>query len=205
MLNQNNTNMETKEISTIERAYNECHEQIYNHALRVVKNVHDAEDVRGNVYLKIQRLECTNYDKNHIKKAQFSSWINTITNSVLLDFFRTNHQEHYQAIADFADNNDESKTYFNFVAPDNYKADAEVLTSELHSRIAKAFRTLKPKYRKIAVLYFLRDLPYVEIAEIVNVPMGTVKGMISRARVKLQAELRNVYNMKAVNVQSVEA
>ena len=104
-----------------------------------------------------------------------------------------------------SDGNDEEKSYFNFVAPEQSKADNEVLTKELHGKIAKAFRTLKPKYRKIAILYFLRDLPYVEIAEIVNVPMGTVKGMISRARQKLQAELGNVYNMKAVNVQMSEA
>ena len=190
-------------MTTLEKVYNECHDQIYNHALRVVKNIHDAEDIRSDVYLKIQRLECAQFDEN--KKASLSSWAHTITNSVILDFFRTNHQEHYKAVSDFADGNDEEKTYFNFVAPEQSKADNEVLTKELHSKIAKAFRTLKPKYRKIAILYFLRDLPYVEIAEIVNVPMGTVKGMISRARQKLQAELGNVYNMKAVNVQMSEA
>ena len=191
--------------------FNDYKDMVYNHALRVVKNEHDAEDVTTEVFIKVMymnskdstRFNPAKYGEG--KQASEATWIHTITNSVILDFFRTNHQEHYKAIADFADNNDEEKTYFNFVAPENYKADAEVLTSELHGKIAKAFRTLKPKYRKIAVLYFLRDLPYVEIAEIVNIPMGTVKGMISRARTKLQAELGNVYNMKEVNVQSVEA
>ena len=88
MLNQNKTDMKT-----LEKVYNECHEQIYQHALRVVKNIHDAEDVRSDVYLKIQRLECAQFDES--KKASLSSWVHTITNSVILDFFRTNHQEHY--------------------------------------------------------------------------------------------------------------
>ena len=190
---------------TLEQIFNETHVQVLNHVRRVVRHEHDSEDVTSDVYVKIEKLmrkESTQFNED---KSSLSTWVHTVTNSVILDFFRTNHQEHYKAVSDFADGNDEEKSYFNFVAPEQSRADNEILTSELHSRIAKAFRTLKPKYRKIAILYFLRDLPYVEIAEIVNVPMGTVKGMISRARQKLQAELGNVYNMKAVNVQMSEA
>ena len=188
-------------MTTMERAYNKCHDQIYNQALRAVKNIHDAEDIRGDVYKKIGSLKCAEYDEHHEKKASIETWVHRITNHVILDFFRTNHQEYYTAVSDFADGDDENKSYFNFVAPENSRADNDILTAEFHSRIAKAFRTLKPKYRKIAILFFLRDLPYVEIAEIVNVPMGTVKGMLSRARQKLQTELDGVYNFHSGNVQ----
>ena len=189
-------------MTTLEQVYNECHSQIYSHALRVVKNVHDAEDIRSNVYLKIQRLESTKYDES--KGTALSSWVHTVTNSVILDFFRTNHQDRYKAVSDFIQGDSlYNDSPFQFIAP--AKADSDILNKELQSKIAKAFRTLKPKYRKIAILFFLRDLPYVEIAEIVDVPMGTVKGMLSRARQKLQAELDGLYNFKAVNVQNVEA
>ena len=182
--------------------YAETHSQVQNHVRRVVRHEHDSEDVAMDVFIKIQKLiknPVTTFDEN---KSSLSTWVHTVTNSVILDFFRTNHQDQYKAVSDFVDH--EGHEIFNFISPDINRADNDILTAELHSRIAKAFRTLKPKYRKIAILFFLRDLPYVEIAEIVNVPMGTVKGMLSRARQKLQTELDGVYNFHSGNVQSVE-
>jgi RNA polymerase sigma-70 factor, ECF subfamily len=180
--------------------YNKTHAEVQNHVSRVIRNFHDSEDVTSDVFVKIQKLMCkpeTCFDEN---KSSLSTWVHTVTNSVIIDFFRTNHQEHYKAVSDFADGENEDKTYFDFVAPQRHNADALALNAELHSRIAKAFRTLKPKYRKIAILFFLRDLPYAEIADIVNVPMGTVKGMINRCRAILQHELKGIYNVKTINV-----
>lgn len=178
----------------IARLYNEYYEVVSNHVRRVVKNLHDSEDVTNDVFDKIMRLELV-FNPN--RGANESTWIFTITNSVILDFFRTNHQEHYTAVSNFVNDGEkeENKVYFQFVAPEQSRADKKILNSELHGRVAKAFRTLKPKYRKIAILYFLRDLPYSEIAKIVNVPMGTVKGMINRSRAKLQNELKGVYTV----------
>jgi len=53
--------------------------------------------------------------------------------------------------------------------------------------------TLKPKYQRIAELYFLQDKPYNEVAELLEIPLGTVKGMINRVRTMLQAELKPAY------------
>ena len=188
---------------TLEQIFNETHVQVLNHVRRVVRHEHDSEDVTSDVYVKIEKLmrkESTQFNED---KSSLSTWVHTVTNSVILDFFRTNHQDRYKAVSEFVDS--EGKDIFTFIAPENSRADNEVLRKELHSKIAKAFRTLKPKYRKIAILFFLRGMEYSEIADLLNVPMGTIKGMLSRARQKLQAELGNVYNMKAVNVQMSEA
>lgn len=186
-------------MTTLEQVFNECHKQIFNHALRVVKNIHDAEDIRSEVYVKIQRLECAKFDES--KRATLSSWVHTITNSVILDFFRTNHQEHYKAISDFIqDDSLYSDSPFQFVAP--AKTDSVVLDAELQEAIVKAFDSLKPKYKEIARLYFIEGEKYEVIADMLNVPMGTVKGMINRSRAKLQEALQNVYKPKAVNVQT---
>lgn len=192
--------MTDTERKFLEEIYNKYYERVFNHVSSVIKHSQNSEDVTIDVFDKIRKLNSkpsTQFDKN---KASLSTWVHTVTNCVIFDFFRTNHQDRYKAVSDFVDGNDEQKSYFSFVAPEHSRADKEVLTSELHGQIAKAFRTLKPCYRKIAILYFLRDLPYVKIADIVNVPMGTVKGMISRCRVKLQNELKNVYKLKPVNV-----
>lgn len=189
----------TKELTTVELAFNQCHEQIFNHALRVVKNFHDAEEIRSNVYLKIHKLKCAEYNKS--KGTELSSWVHTVTNSVILDFFRTNHQDRYKAISDFIDN--EGNDLFEFVAPKNASADDKVLTAEVQERIVSAFRGLKSDYRRIATLYFIREYDYNEIADMLNVPLGTVKGMINRSRTKLQEALKGMYSLKAVKAETV--
>lgn len=177
-------------MTTIEKVFNNCHDQIFNHAIGVVKNYHDAEDIRNDVYLKIQKLDSTNYDES--KGTELASWVHTITNSVILDFFRKNkYSDKYKAVSDIVDK--EEKEFFDFVAPERSRADKLTLENELHNSIRKAFSSMKPKYRAIAKLYFLNDLPYNEIAELVDVPMGTIKGMLNRARTKLQEHLAETY------------
>ena len=192
---------------TLEQIFNQTYSDVLNHVKRVVKHQHDAEDVSMDVYIKIQKLmdkESTRFDEN---KSSLSTWVHTVTNSVILDFFRTNHQDKYQAVSNFVadDEKEENKVYFHFVAPSSANADQKVFNDEFHKRVRKAFSTLKPKYRMIAKLYFLNDLPYNEIAELLDIPMGSVKGMLSRARAKLQTELQGFYGFKSGNVQSVEA
>lgn len=185
-------------MTTLEQIFNQCHDQIFNHALRVVKNIHDAEDIRSEVYVKIQRLQSARFDES--KEATLSSWVHTVTNSVILDFFRTNHQDRYKAISDFVDS--EGNDLFNFIAPENSRADSKVLTGELQERIVKAFHGLKFNYRRVATLYFIRGYEYNEIADMLNVPMGTVKGMLNRSRAMLQEALKGVYSLRAVKAEA---
>jgi RNA polymerase sigma-70 factor (ECF subfamily) len=184
----------------IENLYNEHYNSTYYYVLRTVKNQADAEEVTSDVFDKARRFYHT-FDEN---KSAIETWLRNVTNSVVLDFFKTNHQDRYTAVSDFADSNDENKSYFDFVAPQNDNADQMILDDELNARIAEAFDSLKPKYKRVATLFFLKEQTYEEIAETVNIPMGSVKGMLSRARVKLQEALDGVYGLKAVNVQKAE-
>ena len=189
---------------TLEQIFNKYHSVVLHHTIKVVKNQHDAEDVAMNVFIKIQKLndkDSTRFDEN---RSSLSTWVHTVTNSVILDFFRTNHQDHYKAVSDFADGDDEDKTYFSFVAPESTRADSMILASEIKDKVNAAIDGLKINYRRVAILYFLWDLPYTEISDIVNVPMGSVKGMLNRSRTKLQEALKGVYDLKQVNVQSAE-
>jgi len=192
---------------TLAQIYNETNSQVFNHVRRVVKHLHDSEDVTSDVYVKIEKLmrkESTRFDED---KASLSTWVHTVTNSVILDFFRTNHQEYYKAVSDFKKNGDDTglDSPFQFVAPTRHNADAKILRTETRNRIAKALRSLKPNYRKIAYYYFLKDLPYIEVADLLDIPMGSVKGMLNRCRTKLKEELKGVYTLKTVKTEMSEA
>ena len=177
--------------------YNKYYEQVFGHILYYVKNYHDAQDVTQDVFKKIVSLNlneatCFNpfkYEKK--KKARISTWIRTITFSVIIDFFRTNHQEKFIAVSDFV--NDDGNDAFQFNAGSNKTPEKAMEIDELRAKILKSFRELKPRHRKIAKMYFMNEMSYKEISEELDIPMGTVKGLLSRARQVLQKELSSMY------------
>ena len=166
--------------------YRDYYKSTYYYVLRIVKYVHDAEQVTNDVFDKIRRF----YDTFDETKSGIGTWIRTVTNSVILDFFRTNHQDYYQAVSDFANDENDVKNFFQFVAPKQDNADQKILTAEKQEHIDKAFYELKPEYRRVASMYFIQELSYVEIADMLDVPMGTIKGMVNRSRTMLQQALK---------------
>ena len=185
----------------MQKVYIENRQSVFAHVLCIVKDYHDSEEVCNDVFLKMIRLNANPKTAYNPDLSALTTWIRTITHSVILDYFRTNHQDHYKAVSDFTDDNWSSEVKDNtinhkFVAPKTDQADRVVLTSEVRRKINNAIEKLDVKYRRVAILYFLWEYEYAEIADILNVPMGTVKGMLSRSRAKLQDSLKDVYIAK---------
>ncbi|MGH3757093.1 sigma-70 family RNA polymerase sigma factor [Actinophytocola sp.] len=59
-----------------------------------------------------------------------------------------------------------------------------------HLDLHAAIRALSHEYQSAVVLHYLADLPVADVASILDVPVGTVKSRLSRARAALAAELR---------------
>jgi len=178
-----------KEV-TLVTLFTDFREMVFNRALSVVKNYHDAEDICSDVFVKIDRLMKNDATRFDASRSAAKTWVYTITNSVILDFFRTSKSDKYTSLSDFVDS--AGNEVFNFIAQVKNNADAKVLTSEIQEKIRLAFGSLKIKYRRVAVLYFLKEYEYSEIAEMLNIPLGTVKGYIFRIREQLQCSLNDV-------------
>ena len=68
---------------------------------------------------------------------------------------------------------------------------------DIHTDIAtrliqKAINKLQDKFREVIILRDIQELSYDDISLIVNVPIGTVKSRINRARLQLQLELKHL-------------
>ena len=176
------------------KIFNTYHKLVFGQVMKMVKNYHDAEEVTSEVFRKIVRLNSKDSTRFDGEKSAFGTWLRTIVVSVTLDFFKTNHQDRFTAVSDFV--NDEGSEAFQFEAPSTKTPEKLMIQSEMKERIVEAFAELKPKYREIATLYFMEEMSYEEIANEVDVPIGTVKGMLSRARKKLQTDLKGLYTFK---------
>ena len=69
------------------------------------------------------------------------------------------------------------------------RPDAYVENLELGSQIETAIGRLRPEYRAVTLLRHVEGYSYQEIADILEIPLGTVKTYIHRARLELKAAL----------------
>jgi RNA polymerase sigma-70 factor (ECF subfamily) len=66
------------------------------------------------------------------------------------------------------------------------------MAKELGEDIERAIAQLRPEYRTAVLLRHVEGRPYEEIAEIMEVPLGTVKTYIHRARIELRELLAHL-------------
>lgn len=171
-------------MKTFDQVYEENYAQILNYVSFKVRNKAVAEDITSDTFIKAMQY----YKSFDESKSKVSTWLHNIANSCISDNFRGKSGNFHRVskVSDYI--NEEGVETFSFIADDDTNDLAE--RNELLSKVAKAFRTLKPKYRKVATLYFLREMQYSEIAEICEMPLNSVKSMILRSREMLQAELQ---------------
>ena len=67
----------------------------------------------------------------------------------------------------------------------------QVLHREQQYAVAKAMEQLEDEFRQVLTLRVIHDLPYEEIAEIMDLKVGTVKSRLARARMKLKKLLED--------------
>ena len=149
-----------------------------------------AEDITADVFERVFK-HLNTYD---ISKAKFNTWIITITHNAMIDHFRKEHSTRFVSVDNFVkDGNGTNDTSNFFIEPET--TDKEIEAKELKSAIGKVFSTLKPKHREIAVMYFKQNLQYNDIANVLEIPLNSVKATIFRIREVLQSELKNEYAM----------
>lgn len=175
-------NLSVADAERFNQIYAKHFNVILNYLKYKVSCVEDAEDICIETFVKACRY-MDSYDEN---QSKVSTWLHNIANSCIVSYYRSSvYTDKETCVSDIVD----SEGRQTFVFKSDVEISDTVESKEFQHKVAKAFRSLKPKYRKIATLYFLREKEYKEIAEICQVPMGTVKGMISRCRAMLQMEL----------------
>ena len=78
---------------------------------------------------------------------------------------------------------------------------------EIRERVQRALNNLEPDDATVIVLRDLQDIPYEEVARLLEVPVGTVKSRLHRARQALKSQLATYFyaGRKAVNCAEVQA
>ena len=151
--------------------------QLYLLALRSTKRQHEAEDLCQDIFLKVSRI-MNRYDSS----CAFKPWLLQVARNHLIDHHRSRRREKQSTIELDAMP----------IEPGSCPASqqASVLRRERAEAIQKGLETLPASLREAVVLRDLQDLEYEEIAETLDVPLGTVKSRINRGRIRLAEAMR---------------
>ncbi len=147
----------------------ERHEKrVYNIAYRLTGRVEDAKDATQDAFLSaLRKLPSFRGD------AAFGTWIHRIAVNASYDILRSRKRSPLADAPDYVEPGPPT--------PDHSESVARSVDAQ------RALTLVPYEFRTVLVLHDVQDLPYEEIAEILDVPLGTVKSRLHRGRMALAA------------------
>ncbi len=172
-----------------EQAYRELvrryQRPIFSLIYRMVRDRERAEDLAQETFVKV-----LNALDSYRPEYKFSSWIFKIANNAAIDQLRRKELDTLSLDgAPDATTSDRREGTSLQLADGAESPLQELEARELGSQIERAIARLRPEYRSCILLRHVEGYAYEEIAEMLGLPLGTVKTYIHRARVELRTML----------------
>lgn len=148
--------------------------RVYRLAYRLTGNVHDAEDLTQDVFVRVFR------SLHSYSPGTFEGWLHRITTNVFLDRMRRKQRIRFDALSDEAT----ARLAGRAPGPEQVYA-----ATHLDDDVQRALDGLAPAFRAAVVLCDIEGLSYEEIADVLDIKLGTVRSRIHRGRAQLREAL----------------
>mgnify|MGYP001430444114 CR=1 FL=1 len=160
---------------------NRYRDRLINFIYRFVNDTESAEDIVQDALLKV-------YTHKHYYKniAKFSTWLYTIAGNLAKTELR---KKKTRKVTNLSQMGPEDKDFE--LTSNEPETDKATQNEYLEKRIQIAINKLPLHFKTVTILREIQELSYEEISKIVDVPLGTVKSRINRARLQLQKELKD--------------
>jgi RNA polymerase sigma-70 factor (ECF subfamily) len=161
---------------------------LYNFALRMTGDGDDANDLVQDTFLKAFRF----FDKFE-KGTNCKAWLFRIMKNTFINSYRKKTKEpdkvDYEDVENFYENVKPSST-------DSAHLEKEIYDNLIDDEISTAIASLPDDFKTVIILSDIEGFTYDEIADFVDVPVGTVRSRLHRARKMLFAKLYKYANQK---------
>jgi len=149
--------------------------RLFDLIMRIVRNREDAMDVLQDTMVKAI-VNIDRFDPNR----DFGKWLMRIATTTSLDHLRkqrrrANLRERYHDL---------------LTTRREPRVDAHLEERLTHEAVERAMGSLDPRYRSVLILRYRNDFSYAEIAEVLSIPIGTVKVLLHRAHRALKEAVR---------------
>lgn len=156
--------------------------RVFNCALRIAGNYHDASDISQEAFIR-----AFNSINTFRGDAKFATWIYRIVTNVYLDERKKSKAHRQTSLDDYIELDENSVT--RQIQDDSPTPEEVVETEERARALQRAISSLPDYQRIIVTLYHMQHRSYEEIAEVLQLPIGTVKSRLNRARLALGEKL----------------
>jgi RNA polymerase sigma-70 factor (ECF subfamily) len=147
--------------------------RVYRLAYRLTGNQHDAEDLTQEVFVRVFR------SLKDYQPGTFEGWLHRITTNLFLDMVRRRARIRFEGLPE-----DAERIKGREATPAQIYDD-----THLDHDVQSALDALLPEYRAAVVLCDIEGLSYEEIADVLDIKLGTVRSRIHRGRTQLRAAL----------------
>lgn len=134
--------------------------------------------------------------ENYKEIARFSTWLYTIGRNLALNEIR-NRRRRPNLVGGATSGDSDEGQILATVSHEGAGPVAQTETADLRVRVRAAIAELPEHYRAVVILCDIEERPYAEAAAILEVPIGTVRSRLSRARSQLAERLRGVWESSA--------
>jgi RNA polymerase sigma factor (sigma-70 family) len=159
---------------TWEEIVTEHSARVYRLAYRLTGNMHDAEDLTHDVFIRVFR------SLDSYQPGTFEGWLHRITTNAFLDKMRRKQRIRFDALSDDA----AARLPTSEVGPEQSYTD-----THFDDDVQHALDALSADFRAAVVLCDIEGLSYEEIATTLGIKLGTVRSRIHRGRSQLREAL----------------
>ena len=167
--------------------YDRYKDRVYNVCYRITGNPTDALDASqetfGIVFRRIREFRF---------QSRFSSWVYRIAVNASIDLRRRSRTRRIASLESITESRGDEGARFELADQNVEMPSAAASRKELEDEIQSAIDRLSDKLRSMIVLRYTENLSYEEIAETLEISLGTVKSRLSRAHEALDRELTPV-------------
>ena len=174
------------DIDAFNEIVNRYKDKIVNFLYRYTGSREDCEDIAQEAFLNLYRFK-----HKYVEVGKFSAWFYRIAINIAKSNLAKRKKNVFSINNAFDDDEKDYELPSKDVLPDE-----ELNSSNESQYIQKAIDSLKESYRQVIVLRDIQDLDYEEIARVLEIPIGTVKSRINRARECLKEILEHFYKSR---------
>ena len=155
--------------------------QVYGLCFRFTNSTQEAQDLTQEVFLRVFKTIKT----FRSTEGSFHTWLARVTRNLLIDHYRRTRQER---VTDSIEEQLPMLEEAGGAAP--VRPDQALAGREAATILQATLQKLSPDLREAVILRDLQEMEYREIAEVLDIPEGTVKSRINRGRAELARLLR---------------
>ena len=151
-------------------------QELFFFLMRFVRQRSVADDLFQEAFLQVH-ISADTFDP----EKRFKPWLFTIAANKARDYLRRNVRQRAAPLSATVDNSPEGKTFVDLLEADLPMPVDTVTGAETRQLVRDAVEAMPEHLREILLLAYFNQMPYKDIAEVLQIPLGTVKSRLHAA------------------------